>query len=92
MVENRVANVKLITKSINSGYCKKDEHSEDNCLQKKGHTFSLKPKQKPPSPHESPTKPKSPPKKKIPINRCQYCENLGHLIFEYKKLNIKSRI
>ncbi|KAI4473414.1 hypothetical protein M0804_015365 [Polistes exclamans] len=89
MVEDRVLNVKPIKKSINCGYCKKDGHSEDNCWQKKGFPFSSKPKLKPPSPHESPTKPKSPPKKKILINKSQYCKNFGHLILEYKKLKYK---
>ncbi|KAI4476873.1 hypothetical protein M0804_013200 [Polistes exclamans] len=88
-VGDRVANVKPINKFINCSYCKKDGHSEDNCWQKKGDPFSSKPKLKPPSPPEYPTKSKSPPKKKILIKKCQYCKNWGHLILECKKLKYK---
>ncbi|KAI4474862.1 hypothetical protein M0804_014632 [Polistes exclamans] len=89
MAKNRVANIKPINKSINCGYSKKDGHFEDSCWEKKGYPFSSKPGPKSSSKPKSLTKSESSPKRKIPIKKCQYCKNFGHLILECRKPKYK---
>ncbi|KAI4476475.1 hypothetical protein M0804_013546 [Polistes exclamans] len=89
IVGNRVANIKPINKSINCSYCKKDGHLENSCRQKKGYPSSSKPEPKSPSKPQNPTKSESSSKRKILIEKCQYCKNFGYLILECRKLKYK---